>query len=261
MGKIFLKYFDPMIRKKIKTDEKVLSAWIQDQYEHPVESLHTFDEIIHWFLENNIKPITTLPSLKMYNHLNEDFLNDLSLEKDVMQDKNFCNKFNRIFTQLRMNFNSLGSDGGLFILVGKNYENNKSKGRFLVCKISYNFPGYLFLILYAFPDSELYLIFFTILILAEPHFAATWPIFINAKNKQYIKENKLTLIYGNLLILIFLLFLVFFISETSFLLIFYFFNIYHVTKQSIGILKLYENNNEGLVFKINAIYIFNSVFL
>ena len=119
LGKIFLKYFDPMIRNNIKTDENVLNAWIQDQYEHPVESHHTFDEIIDWFLENNIRPITTLPSLKMYNHLNEDFLDDLTLEKDIMQDKNFCNKFNRIFTQLRMNFNTLGSDGGLFILVGK----------------------------------------------------------------------------------------------------------------------------------------------
>ena len=71
LGKIFLKYFDPMISKNIKADEKVLSAWIQDQYEHPVESLHTFDEIIDWFLENNIKPIATLPSLKMYNHLSD----------------------------------------------------------------------------------------------------------------------------------------------------------------------------------------------
>tara|TARA_B110000503_G_C7168281_1_gene422985 strand:- start:7 stop:945 length:939 start_codon:yes stop_codon:yes gene_type:complete len=119
LGKKYLEYFDPMIKDDIKKDKNVLKAWIQDQYEHPVESLHTFDEIISWFSENNIKPIASLPSLKMYNHLNEDFLNDLNLQTDLRKNHNFCNKFNRTFTQLRMNLNSLGRDGGLFILVGK----------------------------------------------------------------------------------------------------------------------------------------------
>lgn len=130
---------------------------------------------------------------------------------------------------------------------------------FWLIKFPIIFPVIYFLILYAFPNSETYLIFFTILLLAEPHFAATWPIFINTKNKQYIKKNKLPLIYGNLFILFFCIF-GFFYFRNSFLLIFYLFNIYHVTKQSAGILKLYESKNVGLVFKINAIYIFNSIF-
>ena len=36
---------DPMLRN-IKTSEEQVEAWIRDQYKHPVESLHTFDEIL-----------------------------------------------------------------------------------------------------------------------------------------------------------------------------------------------------------------------
>ena len=38
-------------------------------------------------------------------------------------------------------------------------------------------------------------IFITILILAETHFGATWPFFLNRLNFDYIKENKINLIF------------------------------------------------------------------
>ena len=48
-------------------------------------------------------------------------------------------------------------------------------------------------ILYLFPQFETHLIFITILILAETHFGATWPFFLNRlKNFDY-KENKITI--------------------------------------------------------------------
>jgi len=121
------------------------------------------------------------------------------------------------------------------------------------------FPIIYFSILYFFPNSESYLIVLTILLLAEPHFAATWPIFINKKNTQYIQKNKFSLIYGNLFIFIFCI-LGFIFFRNTFLLIFYFFNVFHVTKQSIGVLRLYENKEIGLNFKIHSIYIFNALF-
>ena len=40
------------------------------------------------------------------------------------------------------------------------------------------------------------------LILAETHFGATWPFFLNKVNINYIKENKLFLIYIPILIAI-----------------------------------------------------------
>ena len=49
-------------------------------------------------------------------------------------------------------------------------------------------------ILFLFPGFETYLIFFTILLLAETHFGATWPFFFNNANTKFIKENRITLI-------------------------------------------------------------------
>lgn len=56
------------------------------------------------------------------------------------------------------------------------------------------FPIIYFLILYNFPALENLLIITTILLLAEPHFGATWPFFINKINQEYILNNKFLLI-------------------------------------------------------------------
>ena len=56
------------------------------------------------------------------------------------------------------------------------------------------FPIIYFLILYTFPSLENFLIIITILLLAEPHFGATWPFFINKINQEYISNNKFLLI-------------------------------------------------------------------
>ena len=62
------------------------------------------------------------------------------------------------------------------------------------------FPLVYGLILYLLPQFETQLVFITILILAETHFGATWPFFLNKVNINYIKENKLFLIYTPILI-------------------------------------------------------------
>ena len=51
------------------------------------------------------------------------------------------------------------------------------------------FPLLYYLILTYFPNYEIYLILIVIFLLAEPHFAATWPIFIDTGNKEYLKQN------------------------------------------------------------------------
>ena len=66
---------------------------------------------------------------------------------------------------------------------------------FLLIKFPIFFPLFYGIVLFSFPKFELQLIFLTILILAEPHFGATWPFFINKVNTNYIKEKKFWLIY------------------------------------------------------------------
>ena len=99
-----------------------------------------------------------------------------------------------------------------------------------------------FLSLVIFPQYETFILIFTILLLAEPHFGATWSIFVNKVNYNYINKNRLKLIYGTLFVSIFSL-LGFFYFQYTFLLIFFAANIFHVTRQSIGVIKLYNQSN------------------
>ena len=52
------------------------------------------------------------------------------------------------------------------------------------------FPLVYLTALYSFPSFETHLIFLTILILAETHFGATWPFFLDKVNAPYIKKKK-----------------------------------------------------------------------
>jgi hypothetical protein len=121
------------------------------------------------------------------------------------------------------------------------------------------FPIIYFLILHNFPFLENFLIILTILFLAEPHFGATWPFFINKINQQYILDNKFFLIKIPIIIFV-LCFLGFFLFKNLFLLIFFGFNIYHVARQSFGIAKLYSNNPIELKNTEIIIYFWNIVF-
>ena len=89
-------------------DEDEQTAWIRDQYTHPIESLHTIDEVLKWFKEYNIDYISSIPS--------SDFDYDY---ENIFDKKNNGSLFSRILNQILMIFNRLGSDGGLFVVIGK----------------------------------------------------------------------------------------------------------------------------------------------
>ncbi len=138
--------------------------------------------------------------------------------------------------------------------------NNKYlNAEFNLVKFPIIFPIIYGIILYALPKFETYLIFFTILFLAETHFGATWPFFLNGANNIFIKNNRLNLIIFPILITIFCIFGYAFFKPT-FLLIFFAANIYHVTRQSFGVCKLYTKNNNETKFQELIIYFFNFCF-
>ena len=100
--------FDPTLKKlKISDDEQ--DAWIQDQYQHPQESLHTLDEVLKWFDQNNIEFISSIPSC--------DYETEEGINLFTKQSRG--NLISRLLKQITMIFTALGSDGGLFILIGK----------------------------------------------------------------------------------------------------------------------------------------------
>lgn len=108
-GRKILEKIDPTL-KNLKLDEKEKHAWIRDQYIHPIESLHSIDEVMTWFKKNNISFVSSIPSADFdFNYI------------DIFQNKSSGTLFSRISNQIFMLFNSLGSDGGLFVLIGKKH--------------------------------------------------------------------------------------------------------------------------------------------
>jgi ubiquinone/menaquinone biosynthesis C-methylase UbiE len=106
-GRGALEMIDPTLRNfKFSESEKI--AWIRDQYIHPIESLHTIDEVLTWFKKNNLAFVSSIPSA--------DFDYDY---KNIFEKKSPGTVLSRMINQVQMIFNSLGSDGGLFVLIGK----------------------------------------------------------------------------------------------------------------------------------------------
>jgi len=129
---------------------------------------------------------------------------------------------------------------------------------FLFIKFPILFPLSYFLFLFYFPHYEDYLILFTLLFLAEPHFGATWPFMIDKSNSYIKKENSLTFILIPIIICLFCL-VGFFYFRNLFFLIFYLANFFHVTRQSSGISKLYIKDINQKKFQEVSIYIYGSV--
>ena len=133
------------------------------------------------------------------------------------------------------------------------------KKEVLLVKFPILFPLIYITNLYTFPSLETHLIFLTILILAETHFGATWPFFLDKVNIPHIKQKKIELIVVPILLTLFCIF-GFFYFNSFFLLIFFAANMYHVTRQSYGITNLYTKNSEEKTHYTNIIYIFNFLF-
>ena len=109
LGKKVIKFMDPVLRKTGKDSHDKINAWIKDQYLHPVESTHTFDEILNWFDKNNIEFINSVPKLSIFDDQTESFFNK----------QNRASLFERILSQILMIFSRPGSEGAIFIFIGK----------------------------------------------------------------------------------------------------------------------------------------------
>ncbi len=108
-GKKIIMKLDPILRNLKADSEDQINAWIQDQYIHPVESCHTIDEVLKWFDQNDVEFISSIPKT--------DF-EELDFEK-LFEKKSKGNFISRLINQIIMLFTNLGSDGGLFVVVGK----------------------------------------------------------------------------------------------------------------------------------------------
>ena len=109
LGKKILIKFDPVLRNIPSNSQDKIGAWIKDQYKHPVESTHTFDEILKWFEKNNIEFINSLPITSPF----------IKSKKNLFEKNLKATFIERLLQQFIMIFSSSGSEGGLFLFVGK----------------------------------------------------------------------------------------------------------------------------------------------
>ena len=107
LGRYVVSLLDPILRQDISKEKK--NAWFQDQYQHPVETLHTLDEVLGWFDQNSIEYISSIPTCDLEN---------ISYEK-MFLNTNKGNVVTRFFSQVGMLFSPLGSEGGLFLIIGR----------------------------------------------------------------------------------------------------------------------------------------------
>ena len=108
-GKKILIKFDPVLRSISSNSQDKINSWIKDQYTHPVESTHTFDEILRWFKLCNIEFISSIPECSPFTNAKKSFF----------EKKSKATFVERIIQQFIMIFTSFGAKGGVFIFIGK----------------------------------------------------------------------------------------------------------------------------------------------
>jgi len=107
LARSIVSLLDPVLRKDISQQKK--DAWFQDQYEHPVETWHTIDQVLRWFSESNIEFVSAIPSAN----------GDIIEYSDIFVKQDKGNWITRVVSQIGMLFSPLGGEGGLFLVIGK----------------------------------------------------------------------------------------------------------------------------------------------
>lgn len=84
-------------------------AWFMDQYRHPQESRHSYDEVIDWFESNGFEFLLSIPKIDA---------SAFSEHERLFEPHDKGTKLARLATQLEMLLSG-GIDGALFIMIGR----------------------------------------------------------------------------------------------------------------------------------------------
>jgi len=98
-----ISYFDKTSRKM--TSEAKKKAWVKDQFMNPHETLHTPNETLKWFEENNVEFLNLIPH---YNIIDQNLF-----KKNEKPKINFLDDFLMAFNTAQI------KEGGFFIMVGR----------------------------------------------------------------------------------------------------------------------------------------------
>lgn len=139
--------------------------------------------------------------------------------------------------------------------------NNNVLDIFLICFPIW-IPLFLILFFYFFPSFVAVTFLLTLFFLGETHFAATWLFFLDSNNRSWLKERPHISFIFPILIIVILFLVFFFISPSAAILLSSIASAFHVTRQSIGINKIFSiRDHKGLKFAQYAIYAMSAFFL
>ena len=105
-------FLDKYLKSGISLDKK--NSWVQDQYNHPLESLHSMGEVLDWFKKKKISFISSIPKI----------IGEFSNDEKLFKQQNRGDVIDRFNIQFEMILNYQYKEGGLFMMIGKR---NKTK--------------------------------------------------------------------------------------------------------------------------------------
>jgi 2-polyprenyl-3-methyl-5-hydroxy-6-metoxy-1,4-benzoquinol methylase/uncharacterized protein YbaR (Trm112 family) len=89
-------------------------AWFMDQYKHPQESKHSYDEVIGWFESNGFDYLFSIPKIDS---------SPLLAHEELFEPHDKGTRMTRLRCQIKMLLAG-GVDGALFIMIGRKTERN-----------------------------------------------------------------------------------------------------------------------------------------
>ena len=104
-----LTFLDPRLRR-VALNAGRRRAWFMDQYKHPHESKHTFDEVLRWFDQSGVEFVASIPRCVA----TESF----SPTERLFAPRARGSAFDRLVVQLGMLLSG-GREGGFFTMIGR----------------------------------------------------------------------------------------------------------------------------------------------
>jgi SAM-dependent methyltransferase len=98
---------DPRLRKQGEAARR--EAWFMDQYRHPHETRHSFDELLRWFDRMDFDFVSSVPTI-----------GDVEFDEDLrLFSPHSAGRYrDRLSTELELLLTG-GTDGGLYIMIGQ----------------------------------------------------------------------------------------------------------------------------------------------
>jgi SAM-dependent methyltransferase len=104
------RWIDPVLRRNGLSSGK-RRAWFADQYRHPHESKHNFDEVLGWFHEEGLEFVRGIPALRAQ----DDGLSGTSL----FEPQPAGTPLDHAIVQLGQVFAAGQREGGFFIMIAR----------------------------------------------------------------------------------------------------------------------------------------------